>query len=121
MVTNPLDPGGSGYTPQGGWQSYAPGFTPFGVQNYQAPDVTQYPDQEDFIWRAGQGVASISPNDNLIGFQGNNMPGGNTTNQSIDISINGADDPQAVVTAIQAALDNHELDFSVVNNENLTQ
>ena len=45
-------------------------------------------EENDFIWRPGQSPISINPNDNLIGFKGNNPMGGSIIiNQTINADI----------------------------------
>lgn len=46
------------------------------------------PKNNDFVWRSGQGAVAINPNDNLIGFKGNNAPGGSgvVINQNLTIT-----------------------------------
>jgi len=41
---------------------------------------------DDFVWRAGQGITKINPNDNLVGTKGG-MPGGGGVNITQNISV----------------------------------
>ena len=62
------------------------------------------PMKNDFIWRAGEGAVSISPNDNLVGTKNGTAGGGIVINQNITLSATNKDEFSRMIRDANAKL-----------------